>query len=96
YGPKGRAVLLSTLLDMFKPTTVPSDAFEPLSLGQYSEYVLVPFIAVRSIAKDLSMDLKEAHVVLQASSMAGSILQPAEDSDPDFDVLTQYSHGLRL
>ncbi|KAF9231535.1 hypothetical protein BU15DRAFT_68260 [Melanogaster broomeanus] len=91
---KGRSILLWTLLDMFKPSVIPRDAFEPLSVGQYSEYVLVPFIAVRAIAKDLSKDLEEAYAVMRSSNLTGSILQPEDDRDPDFDVLIQHSRNL--
>jgi hypothetical protein len=87
YGPKGGAIIQSTLMRMFNPATTPSDGFAPLSLGQFSQLILVPYVARLLIMEDLTCSMTEAYQEMVDSSDAGRSLYPEDDEDLELECI---------
>ncbi|KIK78897.1 hypothetical protein PAXRUDRAFT_16630 [Paxillus rubicundulus Ve08.2h10] len=86
YGPKGYAVICASILQFINPTTTPNDAFSPLTLEQFTHFILIPNIACHLIAKDLEITPMEAYEEMMASGEVGKYLQELDDTGGD-DVL---------
>ncbi|KAI5997185.1 hypothetical protein EDC04DRAFT_2585189 [Pisolithus marmoratus] len=87
YGPKGTAIIMHTLIQLFPLTTL-TDAFQPLSLRQYFAYFVIPHIACRLIAEDLSISATmNAYKVMVESSNVGELINPERDDDNELDLI---------
>ena len=86
YGPKGYAVIRASILRFIDPTTMPTETFSPLSLKQFTHFILIPNIARHLIAEDLDIPLMEAFEEMVASSEVGKYLQELDDTGDDDDL----------
>ncbi|KIK78911.1 hypothetical protein PAXRUDRAFT_16622 [Paxillus rubicundulus Ve08.2h10] len=83
YGPKGYAVICASILRFINPTTTPNDAFSPLTLEQFTHFILIPNIACHLIAEDLEITPMEAYKEMMASGEVGKYLQELDDTGGD-------------
>jgi hypothetical protein len=72
---------------MYHPVKTPQHAFAPLSLARFTECVLVPHIACRLIAEDLSCSLEDAYEEMLDSILTGQSLQPERDHDDELEYI---------
>jgi hypothetical protein len=93
YGERGTAIISSVINRIFGsyPNTI---AINPLPFKNFSAYVLVPYIAHRLIAEDLSCDLDEAYRVMIESGPLGAQLQYWREEDPVIDEIVYRNHQL--
>jgi hypothetical protein len=89
YGSKGNAIIQSTLLRMFDPRKTSSDAFSPLSLSNFTQYFLVPYVAHNLIAEDLRQSPKRAFDEMLESANAGESLHPELDDDEELEAILE-------
>jgi len=90
YGEKGAAVIQSTIYRLFNPISTRSNAIDPLKFTDYIGYVLVPYVAHRLIAQDLTCTLKEAYTRMIESGDLGSEIHPLLDGeDPELEDIME-------
>ena len=78
---------------MFGPVSQTS-SIKPLSFLQFSEQLLVPFIAVHAISQELGTNMEDTFDILQESTTTGMQLQPEpddDDDDPDLEAIRQFN-----
>jgi RTC4-like domain len=81
---------------MFDPITTSTDAFWPLSLSQFTTYVLVPFVVVHLIQQDLCCSISAAYEEMMDSADVGARFQQASDDDEELDeILKNNNHIAR-
>lgn len=69
------------------PTTTFTTAFEPLTLQQYTHFILIPFIALRLIMEDIkSEDEMDTYEYMTGSGDVGDVLQGLDDRGHDDDI----------
>ncbi|KAF9237738.1 hypothetical protein BU15DRAFT_75725 [Melanogaster broomeanus] len=83
YGPKGYAVIRASIMRLTDPTTTSTEAFAPLTIEQFTHFILIPHIARRLIAEDLDVTLMEAFEEMAASGEVGKYLQELDDTGDD-------------
>ncbi|KAF8124444.1 nuclear condensing complex subunit [Boletus edulis] len=71
YGEQGSAIIHQTLFDLFPPSAFNMSLVEPLTLIEFIQLVLVPEVAIRLIAEDLSVNMDEALRTLHDSAKYG-------------------------
>ncbi|KAG0692242.1 hypothetical protein DFH29DRAFT_882767 [Suillus ampliporus] len=87
YGPKGYAVIQACIQHLVNPTTTSTIAFQPLTLQQYTHFILIPFIALRLIMEDLkSEDEMDTYEYMTGSGDVGDMLQGLDDQGRDHDI----------
>jgi hypothetical protein len=90
YGEKGAAVIESTIYRFFNPISTRSNAIDPLKFTDYTRYVLMPYVAHRLIAQDLTCTLKEAYATMLKSGDLGSEIHPLLDGeDPELEDIME-------
>jgi len=87
YGPKGSAIIQSTLMRMLDRATTPPDGFAPLSMGQFTQLVLVPYVARLLIMDDMDCSLQGAYEEMVDSRDAGQHLYPEDDDDLELETI---------
>lgn len=87
YGPKGYTVIQVCIQHLVDPTTTFTAAFEPLTLQQYTHFILIPFIALQLIIEDLkSEDEMDTYEHMTGSGDVGDALQGIDDRGRDDDI----------
>ncbi|KAJ7481130.1 RTC4-like domain-containing protein [Mycena galericulata] len=91
YGELGSLIIHKCLYRLFPPDAVDADLVHPLSVLEFIGRILVPEVAMRLIAEDMSLDLKdvddhkEAVRVLRASASYGVAMFPDCEMDLEED-----------
>lgn len=79
-------MIRASILPFIDPGTTPTEAFSPLSLEQFTHFVLIPNISRHFITEDLDITPMEAFEEMAASGDVGKFLQELDDTGVD-DVL---------
>ena len=82
YGPKGAAVIESTIIRMFSLYNQ-SEALQPVQFKTYVNLVLVPYVGQHLIAEDQSCTVEEAFEIMVESRRVGAILHTTDDAEMD-------------
>ncbi|KAG1727571.1 uncharacterized protein EDB91DRAFT_1086372 [Suillus paluster] len=87
YGPKGYTVIQACIQHLVDLTTTSMTAFQPLTLQQYTHFILIPFIALRLIMEDLkSEDEMDTYEYMTGSGDVGDMLQGIDDQGHNHDI----------
>ena len=89
YGPRGDAVIQSTIMVLQSKHNFRLLAFAPLSFATYTKYFLVPHIAVCLIAEDKDIDLEGAWEMMTNSANHGEALHALQDDDEILEGIFQ-------
>jgi hypothetical protein len=80
YGPKGAAIIRSTLLRFLGPSMA-------------TQYIVVPYVACHLISEDMGCSMVDALEIMVNSAGAGVSLHPEDDNHDDYqDILSLGSH----
>ncbi|OJA21384.1 hypothetical protein AZE42_11446 [Rhizopogon vesiculosus] len=72
----------------FKKTNrTPNDAFASLSFSLYTEYYLIPWVAIHLIAEDLDCSLEIVYEDMIASAKSGFTLHPMAEEDRKVEAI---------
>jgi hypothetical protein len=74
---------------LFDHEGTPNDAFAPLSFSLYTEYYLIPWVAIHLIAEDLDCSLETAYEEMIASAESGVMLHPMAEEDKKVEAIIQ-------
>ncbi|KAG8212887.1 hypothetical protein J3R82DRAFT_11223 [Butyriboletus roseoflavus] len=87
YGMKGNTIIMHMLFSIYPQTRTPTAAFHPLSYSYFLFYMLIPYIAIELITKDLKCNLEDAYQQMIKSSPVGFILFWDTDGDEELDLI---------
>lgn len=90
YGPKGFAVIQSTLFRIFPTHTMPDDFFNGLREQDFTNLIVIPVIVMHLISEDKDgIMLEEAWEIMARSSDFGYHVHREEDDDEELEAIIE-------